>query len=135
MHGYVRSVAKPLKGRMDAGQRSSALTSAVWRGGTATRNKYIERHSITVPVCAAEKRLKAMAMPTASIALKTAISLPEGRCANMKDDFTIRLSAYRTALALLRAMVAQGVIAKVDEAKCQTALAEKYGFSSCSIFY
>ena len=53
----------------------------------------------------------------------------------MKDDFTIRLSAYRTALALLRAMVAQGVIAKVDEAKCQTALAEKYGFSSCSIFY
>lgn len=45
------------------------------------------------------------------------------------------VTRYRIALAILYECVKRAAISEDEYEKCRTALAEKYGISSCSIFF
>ena len=52
----------------------------------------------------------------------------------MDMSFDERLTAYRVAMSLAAGMLHRGIISSRDYERIDDLMAEKYGFSLCSIF-
>lgn len=52
----------------------------------------------------------------------------------MNEKLSKKIIAYRTAISIVKSMLAQGIITAEEYRKIDTMLAEKYGLSSCTIF-
>jgi len=52
----------------------------------------------------------------------------------MSEKLSKKIIAYRTAISIVKSMLAQGIITAEEYRKIDTMLAEKYGLSSCTIF-
>lgn len=50
------------------------------------------------------------------------------------DDLDRRVEAYQTAMAVVRRMLAEGLISRKDYDEIDRLLAQKHGLSLCSIF-
>lgn len=52
----------------------------------------------------------------------------------MDADFAKRLFDYKTTIAVMKVMLNDGIISKEEYNIIDTIIAEKYDFSSCSIY-
>lgn len=52
----------------------------------------------------------------------------------MSEELTKKITAYRTAISIVKGMLIQGIITKDEYRKIDTMLTKKYGLSSYTIF-
>lgn len=52
----------------------------------------------------------------------------------MSEELTKKITAYRTAISIIKSILIQGIITKEEYRKIDTMLTKKYGLSSYTIF-
>ncbi|HJI56240.1 MAG: SHOCT domain-containing protein [Pseudoruminococcus massiliensis] len=110
-----------------------ARIPAAYPGGKNIPKPATGKRATRISVTSAAGSLTATMLIIGSVP-ESAMQMPAERSTEMGKSLNERIISYRRSMAMVKAMLSEGVIDPKEYAEIDTIMAKKYGLSSCSIF-